>query len=259
MIHKTFSLQLDGTVSLDRFADAIGVWRDVLRSLSDDLPEGGLVSMQISNLSAGSALVDIDVEFDHESHAEKYQMGFREFGSKIRNGNIYDLPLRQQQPARKLQEVATLDGNGGISISSELDDILIIPPSRDEQTVSLKVLKPLNTDALGFLVGKLQSINSRHTLRVVIYDAVHDRAVRATVSNDQHETLRNLWDKDVIVEGLIRRDSTTGLPLSIRNITRIAERKATTDKYAWLKARGALQHINPEASSEELIRQARNA
>ena len=102
-------------------------------------------------------------------------------------------------------------------------------------------------------------MTSRGGLRVVVYDDLFDRAVRCGLTQSQHEKLRDLWDHSVIVQGTLRRDQRTGRPLSVKEVVNIYERHEPMDKYAWMKAKGAMRNVRPDLKSEELIRKARNA
>ncbi len=55
MITKSFTLQLDGMVTLDRFAAAIDAWRSALTDISNEVGREHVPGIYIEELTSGSA------------------------------------------------------------------------------------------------------------------------------------------------------------------------------------------------------------
>lgn len=262
MIKQSYTLQLDGSVSLERFTQALDAWRDTIAAVSLTVGAEHILSTRIDDLSGGSAIVNVEVTFDSEQPAEVFNRDYDLVGFRARGDNVVDFPTAYREPVEKLRRVAGLDGGEGMVIASETADTLI-SPSLSVAESSLEALESAPkygqlSDTFGTVTGRLQSLTSRGGLRVVVYDDLFDRPVRCNLTQSQHENMRDLWDHSVIVQGTLRRDPRTGRPLSVKEVVNIYERKEPMDKYAWMKAKGAMRKVRPDLSSEELIRQARN-
>lgn len=257
MVARSFTIQLDGTVSLGRLTAALDVWQSALSGIAENIGQSHVLGMKVDDLSVGSALVQVEIEFDAEEIASAFSEDYNQVGVQVRDSNILNFPANLRKPVKKLREAALMDGPSGLTLSSDEAGILIRPDVwHDSQFAGPS--RRVQMEAIGVVIGKLQSLTSRSALKVTVYDIINDKAVRCVLTDEQHELARDLWDSDVIVEGLVRGDPATGRPLSIRDVRSIKPRQSRVDTYAWMKARGALSHIQPESSSEDLIRQARN-
>jgi hypothetical protein len=258
MTKKSYTIQLDGEVTLDKFYQALEAWHKTLVALSKSIDENYSHPILIDDLSYGSAIAAVCIEFDLETTASQFEHGFESMARHIRSNTVHELPKPLRQPGKRLQEVAKLDGGEGFTLSSEDFDFLIDPKHWTAST-NQYLQRPDNVEAFGTVTGRLQSLNSRGSLKVRVYDDLNDKAVRISLTDEQHENLRGLWDMNVVVEGLVRRDPESGRPLSMTNVQNIYKKDEPGDPFAWRKARGVLSHIHPEKSSEQLIREARNA
>jgi hypothetical protein len=264
MIKRMFAIQLDGTVSLRRWTAVLSAWHKSLSEISKEVGQDKVLSISIDGLTYGSAITEVSAEFDTELAAVQFTQTYDSLSRGLRNGNIIDFPVPLQKFGKKLIDAAKIDNGDGFILSSETGDFAV---SLDSKIARLDVLRaaPDQAVAYGSVSGRLQSLSSRGSLRVVVFDEINDKAVRCTITSDQHERVRKLWDQHVTVHGLVNRDPITGRPLSVKNITSIdpSEPHVTedddNDKFAWTKARGALKHVHPELSSEELIRMVRDA
>ncbi len=257
MVARSFTIQLDGAVSLGRLTAALDAWQSALATIAENVGQTHVLDMRVDDLAVGSALVQVRVEFDAEVHASAFSRDYNQVGIQVRDGNVLDFPANLNKPVQALREVALMDGASGLTLSSEDADILIAPGAWPV-TPMVSGARRMQSEAIGVVIGKLQSLTSRSALKVTVYDVINDKAVRCLLTDEQHELARDLWNSDVIVEGLVRRDPATGRPLSIRDVRSIGPRQTPVDAYAWMKARGALRHVQPESSSEDLVRQARN-
>lgn len=260
MITKSYTIQLDGTVTLDRFTSAIDAWRTALVDISKEVGQQHVLGIYIEDLVAGSALVTSSVTFDAEESAMQFTSRFTEVGSRARGENVVDFPRSLEKASSLLRSVAAIDP-AGLTLASEVADILIIPmddPSTGSIAIGETGASSPSVETYGAIRGRLQSVSSRSGLKLVLYDDFFDKGVRCSLTKEQHETVRELWDKHVIVEGLVRRDRITGRPLSISNIWNIQEDERNPNSLAWLNAYGVLAGVEAEIPSEENIRKVRN-
>lgn len=261
MIKKAFTLQLDGEVTLARLYQALEAWNSTLETISDEIDRDHSHSIFIDDLLYGSAIAVVGIDFDQETLASQFETSFISVARNVRNNSVSKLPKPLQKPGQRLQEVAKMDSGSGFTLSSEESDFLIDPSRWFEspvQSIAARVGMD-NLEAFGAVSGKLQSLNSRGALKVTVYDELNDKAVRVSLTEEQHEVVRGLWDQKVVVEGLVRRDPDSGRPLSINQVRRISRKEEPEDPFAWRRARGVLSHIRPETNAEQLIREARNA
>lgn len=260
MITKSFTLQLDGIVTLDHFAAAIDAWRSALVDISNEAGQEHVLGIYIEELTSGSAFVTSNVVFDAEEPAQHFTKDFIKVGIRARGENVVDFPKSLQNAANLLRKVAATDP-GGITIASETADILILPTGdrTDEHKVSLdQSASSPSVEAYGALRGKLQGVSSRSGLKVLIYDNLFDNGVRCSLRKEQLEAVRELLDKLVVIEGLIRRDNISGRPLSISNVWSIQADERDATSQAWLKAFGVLAGVEPDVPVEESIRKVRS-
>lgn len=264
MVERTYAIRVDGTVSLRRWSAMLSAWQDSLSAISTQVGQDRVLSISIDELTYGSAFTEVLAEFDAEPSAVLFTQAYDSLSRGLRTGDISDVPKSLQKPGKKMLDAARIDSGDGFILSSESGDFVVSPASQGTES-SVSTVVPDQVVAYGVVSGRLQALSSRGSLRAVIFDEIHDKAVRCFLSIDQHERARELWDQHVIVQGLISRDPATGRPLSIKNIKTIDvdDSKASAndehDMFAWRKARGALKHVHPELSSEELIRLVRDA
>ncbi len=255
MTVRSYSLQLDGTVSLDRFADAVDAWRLTLDAASSVVGEAHVLEVTVEELSVGSALIVTSVRFDTPHPADGFSAAVLEIAA-LPEGGAVDLTSKQEKARQRLLRVASQEP-GGVVVSTGEADVLV--PAQDPSTMAGRSVAPASSsvETQGELRGRLQSLSSRTGLRAVLYDDLFDRAVRLVLTPDQHEILRSAWDTAVVIDGVIRRDQLSGRPLSMPQVWRIRPQPAVPDNLNWLDAYGALADVEPGVPSEDLIAQAR--
>ncbi|MGN6030031.1 MAG: hypothetical protein ACTHQE_00050 [Thermomicrobiales bacterium] len=263
MIEKPFILHLDGEVSLDRLTVALDVWRRALVDIGEHVGASHVLGSEVRDLQTGSAIIGVSITFDAPSPADAFTLTYDRLGQRARGDAVPGFPSQLEPHVSELQRIVSSDGGQGMTLASESADTFIpaVPPTDPKRAPSA----PYNassslphTEAYGVVGGRLQSLSNRKGLHIVLYDDLFDRAVRCVVPQEEQDALRELWDREVLVEGLVRRDAASGRPLSIRNIRRIVARTSPIDPRAWVRARGALKDVAPEIPSEEMMRRIRN-
>ena len=79
----------------------------------------------------------------------------------------------------------------------------------------------LHRDSFGAVEGAAEKLAKGHAARFALFPDDASRGVPVYVSGEDAVRLSRLCRKRVRVEGLLRRDSSTGAPLSIRDVTNI--------------------------------------
>ena len=90
-------------------------------------------------------------------------------------------------------------------------------------------------DSFGAVEGAVGKLAHGHAARFAVYPDDASRGVACYVRGEDAASLSGLWRKRVRVEGLLRRDTSTGRPLSIRDVTNIEVLKppATEPEDLW--------------------------
>jgi hypothetical protein len=109
--------------------------------------------------------------------------------------------------------------------------------------------------AYGAVSGQVETLARRNSLRFVLYDVLHNKAVSCYVAEGEEEKMRDIWGKFVTVEGIVTRDPLDGRPSSVRQITSIVKRPERQISYR--DARGASPYS--AVSPEDLIGRVRDA
>ncbi|CAN5426834.1 hypothetical protein BH11ARM1_BH11ARM1_14280 [soil metagenome] len=110
--------------------------------------------------------------------------------------------------------------------------------------------------AFGALRGRVQAMTNRHGNRFTIYELITDRAVACYYDPSREGEVVAAYGKVAIIEGWIRRNPLTGLPTSIRGITKILAFDAVS-RSDYQRARGAAPS-HSEISPEAAIRRVRD-
>lgn len=116
---------------------------------------------------------------------------------------------------------------------------------------------PLNDtshrDSFGSIEGVVDKLAHGHAAKFAVYPDEASRGIPCYLSDEDEARMAGLWRKRVRVEGLLRRDSSTGLPVSIRNVTNIEviEPPATDLKDLW-----GILPTTDGCKPEEIIRAA---
>jgi hypothetical protein len=266
MPDNTLTLRLLGEVSLAKFAAAI----DSLRVLV-----GGLAAFRhvrdvrwiIHDLQPGSAMTTIA---GFGERVVEVVDAYEEVGDALVRNTIYHYPRRVAKPALRLQSYV---GNGVESVAFDTfrRDVVIqaAPPGREVEPepirltgetapaapgqagLALRHLPP----AYGAISGQVETIARRGSLRFVLYDTLHDRAVSCYLAEGHEDIMRDAWGHYATVEGLVSRDPGTGRPLSIRQITRVHKRPIRTTSYRDAMGASPYEAVSPE----ELIKRVRDA
>lgn len=257
MKSKFVSMQLDGSISLEKFSRTLSSWEQLLRAVALEADPDSGVHIILQDLVFGSALVSVEIMLATEAMESHFSNSFRSIGLAVRDGNIVNFPKAIREPAQKLLNALKLDDGGPLILSTDEFDIVI--PNGDMTKIAARNPKQDQLESIGVITGRLQALSSRGALRFTLYDLLNDRAIRCALTEDQRDDVRELWDHVVEVQGLIRRDPATGIPLSIREISRISLAQGTKIKERWLGARGVLQRISPDVASEVLVRRLRDA
>ncbi len=114
---------------------------------------------------------------------------------------------------------------------------------------------PLNDtshwNSFGAVEGAVEKLAQGHAAPFAVYPDEAPRGVPCYVRGEDAAKLSRLWRKRVRVVGLLRRDSSTALPLSIRDVTntQLLEPPAAEPQDLW-----GILPPSPGPTPEEIIR-----
>ncbi|MBA3360246.1 MAG: hypothetical protein H0T94_02040 [Acidimicrobiia bacterium] len=244
-------LTLNGTVHIDEFAKAVVALRELIEGLTKELAPNSTIEWRIDYLSASSA----DVLLVGEAPPEERQIlevvvdGYRRTGQALELGET--VPFKSaRKPAQRLRDL----------INTNIESI-DLTAGADVATISqlpMTLKAPVYVESFGVIIGKLQTLSSAHGYRAVILDHVTGHAVRISLDETQKGEAHDLWDEIVAAQGMIRRNRYTGLPQSMREITRLIRREPVAPG-AYRSAAGVAPRPEGAPNAEEAVRRIRDA
>jgi len=255
MPRDTVTLELQGKVSLARFADAVGRFSSLVEELASAHGATG-IRWEIADLEAGSATATargLTGNGATASQLERVVDSYLEVGEALQRGATLPFPPPVEREARAL---ASVIGGGveGIRFETAKADVLLREPAADATVTPAS--EPVS--AYGAVTGRVQTLTSRSRLRFTLYDTLADRAVSCYLAEGKESEARDIWDRLATVEGWVSRDPASGRPLTVRRITAVnVLDEGETGGYR--RARGVLARRGASARAEERIRRLRDA
>ena len=244
MSTETATLALLGNVFLDDFAKAVQCLHKLMDALSQEVV-GEKLAWEIDELEHGSAMITLSAP-----NSGKVIQAFSKVGRSLKNNNKFPYGDSVRTPALRLCGLM----NGRITSirfeTRESDSQIFSKPVDDEQQEMIQTY--------GSVEGRIQSLSNRGRLRFTIYEREEDRPVSVYLSDGCEDVMRDSWGKMAAVEGMVRRDPTTGTVLTIRDVQRSGVRLFDAPlKYTWRDAIGCCPAPKNSISSEEAISLAR--
>ncbi|CAN5839854.1 hypothetical protein BH23ACT11_BH23ACT11_13140 [soil metagenome] len=254
MPKDTITLRISGDVHLEDYLVAMRQFRALIEALNKDVAGGVKVEWSIEELMAGSAATTVKGGVSEEawqSSVEAIVSAYEDVGTRMEGGQ--ELPYSKETADAAFGITGILNGRID-EITFETDDM--------EAVVSSTAASSLNRShqntfySYGAIEGRVQTLSSRTGLKFTLYDVL-GRAVQCHLRKGDEDRMRNAWDRWVVVEGKVRRD-TEGRPKSIRQITDVVVRyEGNPGDYR--QARGAVPVGPNDLTSEETIRRLRDA
>jgi len=250
----TLTLILDGTVTLQDFAEAIEHFHGLVGSLSREVAQGISIDWVVTELESGSAIATIQGR-GAPAGVEKVVRAYERVGTALQSRQELPFSAQVQREARAL--AALVNGQiEAVRFETQEMDALIRHMGDLPFGVSARAGEQ-QADAFGAVEGIVEALSRRRGLRFTLYDLLYDKAVSCYLEPGHEDIMRDVWGKRAIVHGRVRRDPLTGRPLSVRNVTEV--RVVTEGRRGdWRAAEGAYQ-ASSEAQPEDRIRALRDA
>lgn len=244
MSTETATLALLGNVFLDDFAKAVQCLQKLMDALSQEVT-GAKLDWKIDELEVGSAMITMSAP-----NCSRVIQAYSRVGRSLKSNNKFPFGDSVRTPAMKLCGLM----NGRITSirfeTRETDSQIFSKPVDDEQQEMIQTY--------GAVEGRIQSLSNRGRLRFTIYERGEDRPVSVYLSDGCEDVMRDSWGKLAVVEGMVRRDPTTGTVLTVRDVRREGVRLFdTASRYTWRDAIGCCPAPKNSISTEEAISLAR--
>lgn len=251
----TLTLALDGQVTLDDFARAISRFHGLVVALSRDAPGAETIVWEVSDLQVGSAIAGVTGR-GPASGVELVVREYERLGEELERRGPLNFSSHVQAEARGLVELI----NGRIeSIRMETARVDHVIGGGELSQAQVPEVPSFPRTALGAIQGTIQTISSRGGLKFTLYDLMHKRAISCYLPPGSEDLMRDAWEKNAIVHGIVRRDPATGRPTSIREVSRV-ETVPESGPGDWRLAEGAApRRPGDDLSPEEAIRLIRDA
>lgn len=249
MPETTLTVALGGDVPLDLFAESMQRFRRLIESLTQEVSGKADITWVVDELSSGSAIATIRGEAAQDEEVERVVRAYTVVGRALERHEIIPYSPRVASAARSLTSVL----NGKItSIRFETSEYeaTVTTGSLDQSRAYLA--------AFGAIEGRVETLSSRGRLSFTLYDALNDRAVRCRLQPDQHELMRNAWDKRVIVEGWVKREPINGYPVEINPVEDITVLPEVVPG-SYRRARAIAPAHRETSPPEDRIRRLRDA
>lgn len=205
-------LTLEGTISLSTFAEAINYFNDLVISLSEEVSQSAGIIWEIADLKYGSATAEIRGSSSDIEEIEKVTQAYQVVSTALMENRIIPYSDDVRNAAVKLTSVI---GGGVTAIKTEVaggkafvtNPIFVVAETAGKSF------------AFGSVTGQVETLSSRGKLRFILYDHVLDNAVNCYFQTNQHEMMRGIWGKRVVVTGMVFRDPDNGRAISVKDIT----------------------------------------
>jgi len=250
MASDVVTLVLDGEPTLGDFAQALSALRDLLGNLEPGA--GSTVTWTVDSLERSSTIASFRGTASDSEMVDLVAHRYLDTGRAIATGEFERLsPIVAESMARITSII-----NGRVpSVRFETaDDDVTIRAATTLATVPL--MRSQVPAAYGAVLGRVQTLSNRGSLRFTLYDQLHDKAVSCYLQDGRQDMMRGAWDRLALVRGWVKRDPVSGRPLSIRKIRDI-EIRAEGDPGDWRDAEGTYSPDRDPA--EVIIRRIRDA
>jgi hypothetical protein len=250
MASDVVTLVLDGEPTLADFAQALSSLRDLLGRLEPGT--GSAVTWTVDSLERSSTIASFRGTANDPEMVDLVTHRYLDTGRAIATGEFERLsPI----VAQSMAGITSLINGRVPSVRLETadDDVTI------RAATTIATVPPVRSQlpaAYGAVLGRVQTLSNRGSLRFTLYDQLHDKAVSCYLQDGKQDMMRGAWDRLALVRGWVKRDPSTGRPLSIRKI-RDVEIRVEGNETDWRDAEGTYRPDREPA--EVIIRRIRDA
>lgn len=215
MADDTIALELEGSgFQLDDL-DAIQHFRGLLRELATDAAGGAAITWELRRFGTGSLVAEVKGTAEDQDAVHRVVAAYDCVGAFLAVGD--PVPYSEAVCVHADRLTSLIDGRVK-SLRFRTGRRV-----REVRHATTTVLwKPLpHLDSLGAIEGVVDALARRRGTRFVVYPDDELRGVPCYVTAEHEARMLELWGQRVRVEGVLRRDGVTDMPLSIRDVTHI--------------------------------------
>ena len=215
MPDDTVALELEGSgFQLDDL-DALQHFRGLLRELAADAAGGAAITWKLRRFGTGSLVAEVQGTAENQDSVHRVAAAYDCVGAALAAGD--PVPYSDAVSAHTDRLTSLIDGR------VELLRFRTGGRVREVRHASATALwKPQpHLDSLGAIEGVVETLARRRGMRLVVYPDNEAGGIPCFVTPEHEARMPDLWGKRVRVEGLLRRNGETGMPLSIRDVTDI--------------------------------------
>lgn len=215
MADDTIALELEGSdFQLDDL-DAIRHFHGLLRELAVEAAGGAAITWELRRFGTGSLVAEVKGTAEDQDAVHQVAAAYDCVGAALAVGD--PVPYSEAVSVHADRLTGLIDGR--------VEYVRFRTGGRVREvrhaTTTALLKPPPRLESFGAIEGVVETLARRHRTRFVVYPDDEGRAVPCYVTAKQEATMLTLWGKRVRVEGLLRRDSETDLPHSIREVTHI--------------------------------------
>jgi hypothetical protein len=250
MNESTLTLGLGGNVPLEHFAQTVARFHQLVTHLTEEVSGDAAIAWIVDELQAGSAIITIRGEAEQPEAVSRVVRAYAVVGESLEQ----HLPIPYSPQVAHAAESLTKVLNGQVTslhfeAGGEVATVTATVPT--DQTVGL-------LSAFGSIEGRIETLSSRRGLTFTLFDARDDRAIRCYLKPDRADTVRDAWAHRAIVQGWVRRDPTSGRPVSINPVDSI-EVLPEVEPGSYRRARGIAPARVDAPTISDAIRRLRDA
>lgn len=247
----TVTLALQGDPTLEGLSQALSGMADLLAGLSAHVARGERITWKIEDLFRSSAVCTVRGESTNTDAVQRVAEAYVD--AAYRRQRSEDIPYGRSVSEALERLIQVIDDVTTTEIRFETadDDVTIGRQSLPSERINVLDWPP----TWGGVEGRVQTLSSRGSLRFVVFDALYDKPVSCYLQPDQQGLVRDVWDRFVLVRGMVKREFGTGRPTTIRQIAEI-EPIAEYAPDTLTRARGIWDLAGRKP--EEVIRELRN-
>lgn len=243
---------IDGELSLERFAQAVRRFTDLIRALNTDLGQGADIRWVLSGLEYGSAIAiarGVPRKDEDAATVERIVDAYLTVGTALEANT--PIPFSERVEDRALRVRQLLNHS-----HTDIESIRFETPKDDVTIERAPSPEPLPAEAraqaYGAVEGRVQTLSSRGTLHFTLYDTLHDKAVSCYLEAGRESLMKDVWGRLAVVEGWVKRDRKTGQPRTVRFVRNVTILPEPTSR-PYLDARGAWPREPTDLRAEDAI------
>lgn len=247
MASRTVTLFLDGTPTLADYASAVEGFNELLSAIARQVGRKADILWEVEDLAASTALLTVRGEAEDISLVEQSTDEVLHVGRQLARRPFVP---GYEKSTKKLRRVL----NGRVPLlrfETADDDVTIAATPSEAEPIQAAV-------DYGAVEGRIQTLSNRGGLRFTLYDLLYDKAVSCYLAEGSEHLMRDAWGRVALVEGLVKRDSASGRPLAVRQVSIVTPLEEGSPS-GWRAAVGVLRGLTDGEPAEETIRRLRNA